>query len=85
MDKQTKESLKLVAIYAQAKLLVDRHQYHKDFPDQPSLGPDMAHDNLPAGAIEQAGGMAEVLKMRAAAIEIIFRYIDSMENENNLN
>ncbi len=85
MDKQTKESLKLVAIYAQGKLLVDRHQYHQDFPDQPSLGPDMAHDNLPAEVIEQAGGMAEVLKMRAAAIEIIFRYIDSMEKESNLN
>jgi len=85
MDKQTKESLKLVAIYAQGKLMVDRYEYHKNFPNQPNLGPDLPHDNLPAEAIEQAGGLAEVFKMRAAAIEIVFRYIDSMERESNLN
>ncbi len=79
MDKQTKESLKLVAIYAQAKLLVDRHHYHKSFPDEPSLGPDMQHDDLPPEVVEQAGGLAEVHKMRAAAIETVFRYIDSTE------
>ena len=77
MDKQTKESLKLVAIYAQAKLLVDRHHYHKAFPDEPSLGPDMQHDDLPPAVVEQAGGLAEVHKMRAAAIETVIRYIDS--------
>ena len=82
MDKQTKESLKLVAIYAQGKLLVDRHEYHKDFPDKPSLGPDMSHDALPADTVEQAGGMAEIHKMRAAAIEIVFRYLDSLEEDN---
>ena len=77
MDKQTKESLKLVAIYAQAKLLVDRHHYHKAFPDEPSLGPDMQHDDLPLAVVEQAGGLAEVHKMRAAAIEMVIRYIGS--------
>jgi len=79
MDKQTQESLKLVAIYAQSKLLVDRHKYHKEFPNKPSLGPDMPDDALPVDAVEQAGGVAEIHKMRAAAIEIVFRYLDSLE------
>ena len=82
MDKHTKESLKLVAIYAQSKLLVDRHAYHKDFPDKPSLGPDMPNDVLPSDTVEQAGGMAEIHKMRAAAIETVFRYLDSLQEDS---
>ena len=39
----------------------------------------MQHDDLPSEVVEQAGGMAEVHKMRAAAIETVFRYIDSTE------
>lgn len=81
MDKQTKESLKRVAIYAKGKLLVDRYNYHKSFPDEPSLGPDMPHDILPLDVVKQAGGMGEVHKMRAAAIETVFSYLDSPEKE----
>ena len=81
MDINTKESLKLVAIYAQSKLLVDRHEYHKEFPNEPSLGPDMENDNLPKEAVEQAGGIAEVHKLRADAIANVFNYLDSLEEE----
>ena len=81
MDKHTKESLKLVTIYAQSKLLVDRHEYHKEFPDEPSLGPDMENDNLPNEAVDQAGGIAEVHKLRADAIATVFNYLDSLEEE----
>jgi len=81
MDKDTKESLKLVVIYAQSKLLVDRHEYHKEFPDEPSLGPDMENDNLPSEAVEQAGGIAEVHKLRANAIATVLNYLDSLEED----
>ena len=37
----------------------------------------MQHDDLPPAVVEQAGGLAEVHKMRAAAIETVIRYIDS--------
>ncbi len=81
MDKNTIESLKLVAIYAQSKLLVDRHKYHKEFPDEPSLGPDMENDSLPSDAVEQAGGIASVHQMRASAIATVFSYLDSLEKD----
>jgi hypothetical protein len=42
----------------------------------------MPNDVLPSDTVEQAGGMAEIHKMRAAAIETVFRYLDSLQEDS---
>jgi hypothetical protein len=75
LDENTRKAISTVLELAKGRIMVQKYEYHKTFPDKPTLGEGAPHHIPPLDVIEAAGGYDQLIEQWDEAVASTETYL----------